>query len=125
LLDLNASQAGALAQHRDVPAGHLHLRRDGGGYCLHEPLRRHDGRAAALERWIRSVGDTYGEVLAGDDAVHYDFQPANLLAPAARQVRWAWKKQVVGPVACGYSSFITARKKGGPEGGGQGRRPAR
>lgn len=79
VLDLNESQAEALSAHRDVPSGNLHLRGDGDGYCLHGPLRRHRGRTAVLEGWIRSVGDTYGEVLAGDDAVHYDFQPANLL----------------------------------------------
>ena len=41
----------------DVPPVRLHLRHDGPGYCLHEPLRRHSPRAAALERWVIAVAD--------------------------------------------------------------------
>lgn len=82
---LNDLQAGALLDHPQVPGVRLHLREDGPGFCLHEPLRRHGPRAAALERWVRSVGeDLPGDVLPGDDAVHLDFQPGNILTDAGR-----------------------------------------
>ena len=63
----------------------LYLRDDGPGYCLHEPLLRHSDRGAVLERWVTSVGDAYpDDVLPGDDAVHMDFQPTNVLAEGPR-----------------------------------------
>ncbi|MDF3298629.1 phosphotransferase [Streptomyces sp. K1PA1] len=80
VLDLNARQAGRLADHPGIPAVDLHLRDDGAGYCLHEPLRRHNRRSAALERWVAAVGADAGPRMAGTDAVHLDFHPGNLLA---------------------------------------------
>ncbi|RMI38375.1 hypothetical protein EBN88_16930 [Streptomyces triticirhizae] len=47
---------------------------------MHGPLREHGARAAALERWVRAVGAEFPPRLAGDDAVHQDFHPGNLLA---------------------------------------------
>ncbi|MGW1429229.1 phosphotransferase [Streptomyces sp. NPDC002431] len=79
-LALNAAQAGLLAGRTDVPRVPLYLREDGPGYCLHEPLRRHSARGAALEERIRSVGAAHPPVLAGDDVVHLDFHHGNLLA---------------------------------------------
>ncbi|MCM3884106.1 phosphotransferase [Frankia sp. R82] len=84
LLDLNDLQAGALSGRPDVPPVRLHLRHDGPGYCLHEPLRRHSPRAAALERWVIAVADAYPDGLPGQDAVHVDFHPGNVLALAGR-----------------------------------------
>ncbi|NJA56426.1 phosphotransferase [Streptomyces sp. NEAU-H3] len=49
-------------------------------FCLHEPLRRHSPRTAALERRISALADRYPPLLPGNDAVHYDFHPGNLLA---------------------------------------------
>ncbi|SCF99134.1 Phosphotransferase enzyme family protein [Streptomyces sp. Ncost-T6T-2b] len=79
-LEINRSQAGRLAGYSGVPAARLFLRQDGPGYCLHEPLRRHNRRSAALERWVATVGAGHPDRLAGDDAVHMDFHPGNLLA---------------------------------------------
>ena len=80
-LALIDTQAHVLADRPDVPPVRLHLRTDGPGFCLHEPLRRHGRRAAALERWVREVGEEHPEdLLPGDDAVHVDFHPENLLA---------------------------------------------
>jgi aminoglycoside phosphotransferase (APT) family kinase protein len=82
---LNDSQADALADRPDIPAVRLYLLEDGPGFCLHEPLRRHSRRAAALEKWVRDVGHSVPtDVLAGDDAVHTDFQPTNLLTHNGR-----------------------------------------
>ncbi|RII11721.1 Phosphotransferase enzyme family protein [Streptomyces sp. YIM 130001] len=79
LLALNDLQAGRLAGRPDVPAVELYLRTDGPGYCLHEPLRQYGRRGAALERRVAAVGAGYPAVLPGDDAVHLDFQPGNVL----------------------------------------------
>lgn len=70
-------QAGLLAGRPDVPRVPLHLDQDGPGFCLHGPLRLHSPRTAALERRVRAVGGP--RLLAGDDAVHLDFHPGNLL----------------------------------------------
>ena len=79
-LRLNARQADRLADRLDIPGVALHLVDDGPGYCLHGPLREHSRRTAALERWVSSVGARGPARLAGDDAVHLDFHPGNLLA---------------------------------------------
>ncbi|MGW2177518.1 aminoglycoside phosphotransferase family protein [Streptomyces sp. NPDC001732] len=79
-LALNESQAGLLAGRADVPPVNLYLLEDGPGYCLHEPLRRHGRRGAALERRIGSAGAARPPHLAGDDVVHQDFHHGNLLA---------------------------------------------
>ncbi|WP_255308066.1 aminoglycoside phosphotransferase family protein [Streptomyces marincola] len=79
-LELNAAQAGRLAGHPGIPATELHLRGDGPGYCLHGPLRASGRRGAALDAWITEVGAHAPDRLEGDDAVHHDFHPGNLLA---------------------------------------------
>ncbi|GAB2913067.1 hypothetical protein GCM10022245_55060 [Streptomyces mayteni] len=80
VLQLNELQADRLAGRPDIPAVDLHLADDGAGYCLHEPLRRHNRRSAALERWTAAVGADGPSQLTGDDAVHLDFHPGNMLA---------------------------------------------
>ncbi|MFJ8825009.1 phosphotransferase [Streptomyces sp. NPDC102467] len=79
VLALNDLQAGALKAHPGVPSARLYLTRDGPGFCLHEPLRRHSRRTAELERRVRDVGARHPDVLRGDDALHLDFHPGNLL----------------------------------------------
>ncbi|MFJ2792212.1 phosphotransferase [Streptomyces sp. NPDC087290] len=79
-LALNASQAGLLAEHPRIPSMNLYLLDDGPGYCLHDPLRHHNRRSAALEQRIRATGAGHPRRLAGDDVVHQDFHHGNLLA---------------------------------------------
>ncbi|MEU9619611.1 phosphotransferase [Streptomyces sp. NPDC048155] len=79
-LALNASQAGLLTEHPRVPSMNLYLLDDGPGYCLHEPLRRHNRRSSALEQRIRAVEAGHPRRLAGHDVVHQDFHHGNLLA---------------------------------------------
>jgi hypothetical protein len=79
-LALNELQAGLLAEHRDIPNVSLYLRQDGPGFCLHGPLRWHSRRTAKLESWVAEVGAEHPYLLAGDDAMHLDFHPGNLLA---------------------------------------------
>lgn len=79
-LTLNALHVGALSGRTDVPSINLHLRKDGPGYCLHEPLRRFSARTADLERRIAAVGAEYDERMPGFDVVHQDFHPGNMLS---------------------------------------------
>lgn len=79
-LELNRLQTDRLVDRPDIPTVELFLREDGPGYCLHDPLRRHDRRSAALEHWIADVGAEYPAHMAGHDAVHMDFHPGNILA---------------------------------------------
>ncbi|TDD13250.1 aminoglycoside phosphotransferase family protein [Kribbella turkmenica] len=83
-LALNELQAGLLVGRPDIPPLELFLRADGPGFCLHGPLRAHDRRTARLDDWITAVGAQYPGPLAGDDAVHIDFHPGNLLAVDGR-----------------------------------------
>lgn len=57
----------------------LHLRASGPGYCLHEPLAADPRTVPLLER-IRAIGAEPGaDELVGDDLVHYDLHPGNVL----------------------------------------------
>jgi phosphotransferase family enzyme len=76
-LALNELQAGQLTDHPGIPNPDLYLRKDGPGFCLHGPLREFSNRSRALDEWITA---TDHEILTGDDAVHLDFHPGNLLA---------------------------------------------
>ncbi|MDT0269730.1 aminoglycoside phosphotransferase family protein [Streptomyces sp. DSM 44915] len=81
VLGLNAAQADVLAGRPEVPSVNLHLAADGPGFCLHEPLRRHSRRSLVLADWIAEVAAEHpDDLLPGDDAVHFDFHPGNLLA---------------------------------------------
>ena len=83
-LALNDVQADRLASFPAIQPVRLYLTSDGPGYCLHQPLREHSSRARALERWIAATGASHPDHLSGDDAVHCDYQPANLLADDGR-----------------------------------------
>lgn len=79
-LAFNELQAGLLADRHDIPPLELFLLEDGPGFCLHGPLRAHNRRTARLDDWITAVGAEHPGPLRGDDAVHVDFHPGNLLA---------------------------------------------
>ena len=80
VIDVHRVQANALADLGDVPAYPLYLLGDGPGYCLHEPLRQFSRRTAALERQVSRCGAEHPGHLLGNDAVHGDFHPGNILA---------------------------------------------
>ncbi|MBL7257827.1 phosphotransferase family protein [Paractinoplanes lichenicola] len=85
MIAINDRMAGLLA---DVPAptpGELHLTADGPGFCLHQPLAEHSTRTAALLERIHRIGAD-GPVLAGDDLVHMDFHPGNVLVDTQGRV---------------------------------------
>jgi hypothetical protein len=83
-LALNRLHVGVLAGRPDIEPMKLYLTSDAGGFCLHEPLRKFSSRSAALERWVRGIGVGCPDELVGDDAVHCDFHPANMLASDGR-----------------------------------------
>jgi aminoglycoside phosphotransferase (APT) family kinase protein len=79
-LALNKLQQDALADLPGIPHLPLYLTTDGPGFCLHEPLRQHSKRTAALNDRITKIGAALPTRLPGQDAVHVDFHPGNLLA---------------------------------------------
>jgi hypothetical protein len=79
MIEVNQRCRGLLAGRSDLPPPSLYLRTDGPGFCLHEPLRRYDRRTARLLDAIEEIGATLPEHLVGDDLVHMDFHPENVL----------------------------------------------
>jgi len=75
--------AGLLAGEPDPRPVPLHLLGDGPGFCLHGPLSAYDARTARLLDWIHAVGAA-GSTMVGDDLVHLDFQPGNVLVTGGR-----------------------------------------
>lgn len=75
--------AGLLADRPDRKPVDLHLTGDGPGFCLHEPLAAHSARTARLLDWVHQVGAD-GSAMLGDDLVHLDFHPGNVLVDRNR-----------------------------------------
>ncbi len=70
---------GLLADRVDVPPPDLHLRRSGPGFSVHESLAAYSPRTARLLAWVREVGESAQATTHGDDLVHLDFHPENVL----------------------------------------------
>ena len=68
-----------LRGRRDVPAVDLHLLRSGPGFCLHQTLAQYDDRTRRLLDLVRRIGTASPHRMAGDDLVHMDFHPGNVL----------------------------------------------
>ncbi|MGK5681517.1 phosphotransferase enzyme family protein [Actinoplanes sp. URMC 104] len=83
LVALNDRLAGLLADEPAPRPTELYLTGDGPGFCLHDPLAEHSARSAALLERIHRVGAD-GSVMVGDDLVHFDFHPGNVLVDGAR-----------------------------------------
>lgn len=79
MLALNHRLYGVLAGVTGVAAVPLYLTESGPGFHLHEPLQAHSARSRRLLGWIREVGATVPPVMAGDDLVHVDYHPGNVL----------------------------------------------
>jgi Ser/Thr protein kinase RdoA (MazF antagonist) len=71
--------SGLLADRPDVPLLDLYLDRSGPGFCLHESLERHDNRTRRLLAWVREIGRDPDTAMGGNDLVHADFHPGNVL----------------------------------------------
>lgn len=70
---------GVLTDHPEIPVADLHLTRSGPGFCLHETLEQHGARARRLLGRIREIGRDPDATMTGDDLVHLDFHPGNVL----------------------------------------------
>jgi len=86
MVEMNGRCRGVLAGRADLPAAQLYLRSDGPGFCLHEPLARYDRRTARLLAAVQEIGAAVPEQLAGDDLVHFDFHPENILVDASGEI---------------------------------------
>jgi aminoglycoside phosphotransferase (APT) family kinase protein len=71
--------ADLLQDRPDVPAAELYLLRSGPGFCLHQPLARYDDRTRRLLDLIRRIGTASPHRMDGNDLVHTDFHPGNVL----------------------------------------------
>ena len=79
MLEVNGLCRGLLASWTDLAAPSLYLLTDGPGFCLHAPMASYDRRTARLLGAIEEIGSAVPEVLAGEDLVHFDFHPENVL----------------------------------------------
>jgi hypothetical protein len=82
MIAVNGRLAGLLADRPDLTSPPLYLGTSGPGFCLHEPLARYDRRTATVLAWVRDVGADV-DVAAGDDLMHLDFHPGNVLTDGA------------------------------------------
>ncbi|MFG1603534.1 phosphotransferase [Actinoplanes sp. NPDC049265] len=84
LIDVNTRLAGLLSSAPSGPRPvDLHLSGDGPGFCLHQPLAGYGGRAARLLDHVHEVGAALPHI-TGDDLVHFDFHPRNVLVAGGR-----------------------------------------
>jgi Phosphotransferase enzyme family len=86
IVELNGRLRGLLSRRADLPMASLYLQADGPGFCLHGPMARYDRRTARLLAEIEAAGAELPERLAGDDLVHLDFHPENVLVDQAGTV---------------------------------------
>jgi hypothetical protein len=86
MVTINRRCRDLLACSYALPVPSLYLLADGPGFCLHEPLARYDRRTARLLAQIHEIGAAGPEHLSGDDLVHYDFHPENVLIDDAGTV---------------------------------------
>ena len=91
MLAVNDRLAGLLAGEPGGAPTPLYLTADGPGFCLHEPLAGYSTRTARLLARVLEVGAA-GSAMIGDDLVHLDFHPGNVLVEDGRLtgvVDWA------------------------------------
>ncbi|MEO3871135.1 phosphotransferase [Nonomuraea sp. B12E4] len=86
MIEVNRRCRGVLAGRPDLPGLRLHLRADGPGFCLHGPPRAYDSRTRRLLDQVEEVGRAFPDTLEGEDLVHTDFHPENVLTDAAGTV---------------------------------------
>ncbi len=74
---------GVLADRPDIPPPDLHLRESGPGFSVHESLATYSARTRRLLDWVHEVGAAAEPEPAGDDLVHLDLHPENVLVDDA------------------------------------------
>lgn len=83
IVSANERFADLLHDRPEVPTPELHLRRSGPGFCVHQTLAQYDDRSRKLLAWIREVGRSAPTTLTGNDLVHCDLVPGNVLMDEA------------------------------------------
>jgi hypothetical protein len=76
LLELLSDRASLMGENSDAGPLSLHLLE---GAPSHDSLRNCSHRTHQLLEWIEGVGAFYGDTLSGPSAVHFDYQPGNVL----------------------------------------------
>lgn len=71
--------AGMLSGHSEVSNPDLHLRTSGRCLFRHDSLAGYDARSRRLLDEIRAIGAAGGDRMIGDDLVHRDLTPGNIL----------------------------------------------
>lgn len=79
MVGVNERFADLLADRPDIPIPDLYLLESGPGYCVHESLISYDRRTRRLLDWVRTVGAAEPGQMYGNDLVHMDFHPGNVL----------------------------------------------
>ncbi len=79
MLGLADRLTGLLAGASWLPVPDLFLIRSGPGFCIHHSLAGWDDRTRRLLGWVHEVGRDSGSTAPGDDLVHLDFHPENVL----------------------------------------------
>jgi aminoglycoside phosphotransferase (APT) family kinase protein len=79
MLDLNRRLYGVLSGTTDIAAVPLYLTESGPGFCLHETLQAYGARSRRLLDWVHEVGRSVPPTMIGNDLVHVDYQPGNVL----------------------------------------------
>lgn len=79
MVEVNQLCRGLLTGRTEFPAPSMYLLADGPGFCLHGPMASYDQRTERLLQAVAEVGAAVPEQLAGDDLVHFDFHPENVL----------------------------------------------
>jgi Ser/Thr protein kinase RdoA (MazF antagonist) len=85
MVELNGRCRGLLSG-QPGPGAPLYLRTDGPGFCLHGPLSGYSAATAQLLAEVELIGVMAPVRLPGDDLVHFDYHPGNVLADAAGTV---------------------------------------
>nr|WP_238342433.1 phosphotransferase [Actinopolymorpha rutila] len=86
MLAMNEHFIGALADRPDVPLRQLWLQRSNPDYPRHDLLAGYDNRTRRMLDLIRDVGNDGPDELTGDDLVHPDYTPPNVLFDKTGQI---------------------------------------
>jgi hypothetical protein len=76
LLELLSDRASLMGEDSEAGPLSLYLLEEGPS---HDALREYSDRTRQLLEWIEGVGAFYGDALPGPSAVHFDYQPGNVL----------------------------------------------
>lgn len=82
IVDLNDRFAHILVERPEIPILPLCLTASGTPYPRHEVLAEHSDRSLRVLDAITTLGARFPEEMAGDDLVHVDLTPSNLLLDA-------------------------------------------